>query len=152
MITYEIPRPCYRCLCRVCGQAGCPHWNNLYRKRCNDCWYNHKYRPILDCENFYFKFFKRYRIRRICSRPKVRYVDKTNADDIRVMLKEILELLHSGSPSSPTTDVNCIKNNCLCLKCDYFARCDIRCKLCTEYKGESPVRMCGVKYMRDRKQ
>ena len=152
MITYEIPRPCYRCLCRVCGQAGCPHWNYRYKKRCNDCWYNHDYRPILDCENFYFKFFKRYRIRRAYSRPKIRYVDKTNSDDIRVMLTEILELLRSGSPSSPITDVNCIRNKCLCLSCPYYSRCKVRCTQCREYKGEHPVRMCGLKLQRDRGQ
>lgn len=151
MITYEIPRPCYRCLCRVCGQAGCPHWNYRYKKRCNDCWYNHKFRPILDCENFYFKMFKRYRIRRVYSRPKVRYVDKTNSDDLRVILTEILELLQSGSPSSPVTDVNCIRQNCLCLNCDYFSRCKIRCDLCRKYKGENPVIMCGLKLQLERR-
>ena len=150
MITYEIPRLCYRCLCRVCGQAGCPHWNYRYKKRCNDCRYSHKFKPILDCENFYFKMFKRYRIRRVLARPSVRYVDRTNADDIRVMLTEILELLKSGSPSSPATDINCIRNNCLCLSCAYYSRCDIRCKLCKKFKGEHPVRMCGVKLQRDR--
>lgn len=149
MITYEIPRPCYRCLCRVCGQAGCPHWNYRYKKRCTDCWYSHDFRPILDCENFYFKMFKRYRIRRVYSRPKVRYVDRTNSDDIRVMLTEILDLLKSGSPSSPVTDINCIRNKCLCLNCAYYSRCDIRCKQCSKYKGEYPVRMCGVKLQRD---
>ena len=150
MITYYIPRPCYRCLCRVSGQAGCPHWNYRYKKRCNDCFYNHEYRPILDCENFYFKMFKRYRIRRKLARPAIRYVDKTNADDIRVMLTEILELLQSGSPGSPITDVNCIRNNCLCLKCAYYPRCDDRCKLCKKYKGEHPVSMCGRKLQLDR--
>ena len=149
MITYEIPRPCYRCLCRVCGQAGCPHWNYRYKKRCNDCWYSHKFRPILDCENFYFKMFKRYRIRRVLARPAVRYIDRTNSDDIRVMLTEILELLKSGSESSPLTDVNCIRNNCLCLKCAYYSRCELRCKLCKNFKGEFPVRTCGVKLQRD---
>ncbi|MCM1165877.1 MAG: hypothetical protein NC299_09740 [Lachnospiraceae bacterium] len=149
MITYEIPRPCYRCLCRVCGQAGCPHWNGRYRKRCNDCWYSHDFRPILDCENFYFKFFKRYRIRRVYRRPKVRYVDKTNADDIRVMLTEILELLRSGSSSSPMNDPNCIRHDCLCLRCAYFSMCKERCAFCTEYKGQHPVKMCGLKLQRD---
>lgn len=95
--------------------------------------------------------FKRYRIRRVLARPKVRYVDRTNADDIRVMLTEILELLKSGSPSSPVTDVNCIKNDCLCLKCDYFSRCKVRCDLCRKYKGENPVKMCGLKLQRDRR-
>lgn len=150
MITYEIPRPCYRCLCRVCGQAGCPHWSNLYRKRCQDCWYTHNFSPILDCENFYFKFFPKYKIRRVFSRPKVRYVDKTNADDLRVMLTEILELLRSGSEASPVTDVNCVRQNCLCLSCDYYSRCDFRCDLCRDFRGQNPVRICGVKLQRDR--
>ena len=151
MITYEIPRPCYRCLCRVCGQAGCPHWNNIYRKRCQDCWFSHNFRPILDCENFYFKFFHKYKIKRVFSRPKVRYVDKTNADDLRVMLTEILGLLRSGAPTSPTTDVNCVRQNCLCLKCSYFERCDIRCELCRDYRGQNPISMCGLKLQRDKK-
>lgn len=150
MITYEIPRPCYRCLCRVCGQAGCPHWNNVYRKRCQDCWFSHNFRPILDCENFYFKFFHKYKIKRVFSRPKVRYVDKTNADDLRVMLTEILGLLRSGAPTSPTTDVNCVRQNCLCLKCSHFERCDVRCNLCLDYRGQNPVIMCGLKLQRDR--
>lgn len=93
--------------------------------------------------------FKRYRIRRKLARPAVRYVDRTNADDIRLMLTEVLALLKSGSPDSPTTDINCIRNNCLCLNCAYYSRCDIRCKLCNKYKGEYPVRMCGVKLQRD---
>lgn len=148
MITYEIPRPCYRCLCRVCGQVGCPHRDYKY-KRCQVCWSMHDFRPILDCQNFYFKFFHKYRIRRIYKVPKVRYVDKTNADDIRVMLTEILSLLQSGSKTSPTTDVNCIRNECLCLSCSYFASCKERCDLCGDYKGQFPVSMCGKKTQRD---
>lgn len=148
MITHEIPSICYHCLCRVCGQAGCPH-RGYRRKRCNECWFSHDFKPILDCDNFYFKFFKRYKIRRIYSRPAVIYVDKTNSDDIRVMLTEILELLRSGSPSSPLTDINCIRQKCLCLKCGYYSTCKIRCELCVKYKGEHPVKLCGVKLQRD---
>ena len=150
MITYEIPRQCYRCLCRVCGQIGCPHRDYKY-KRCQICWYTHEFRPILDCMNFYFKFFHKYRIRRIYKIPKVRYVDKTNSDDIRVMLTEILSLLHSESESSPTTDVNCIRHQCLCLSCSYFSSCADRCVMCKDYKGQFPVRMCGLKTRRDLK-
>ena len=149
MITFEIPRHCYRCLCRVCGQAGCPHWNGRYKKRCNDCWLSHSFKPILDCENFYFKFFKKYHIRRIFSKPKIRYVDKTNADDIRVMLSEIISLLKSGSSRSPLTDVNCIRHDCLCLRCSYFENCDIKCEYCS-YFGENPLRMCAIKVIRDK--
>lgn len=150
MITYEIPQKCYRCLCRVCGQSGCPHRSNKY-KRCAVCWFSHDFRPILDCENFYFKMFKRYKIRRIYSRPKVRYVDKTNADDIRVMLTEILSLLRSGSENLPTTDINCIRQNCLCLSCLYFSKCTECCQLCTKYRGQHPVRLCGLKLQLDKK-
>ncbi len=147
MITYEIPRPCYRCLCRACGQVGCPHRNYRY-KRCYLCTIKHDFRPILDCENFYFeKTSHRYKIRRVAIKPKIRYVDKTNADDIRIMLTEILKLLHS--PNSPTTDVNCVKHGCLCLHCDYFPNCKIKCDLCKHYKGENPIKMCGVKSLRD---
>lgn len=149
MITKEIPRSCYRCLCRVCGQAGCPHWNYRYRKRCQDCWFSHKFKPILDCENFYFKFFHKYKIKRVFSRPKIRYVDKTNADDLRVMLTEIRELLLSGYPKAPLSDVNCVRHNCLCLTCSYNTDCDIRCDRCSDFRGQNPVRLCGVKLQRD---
>lgn len=149
MITHEIPRECYRCLCRACGQIGCPHRDYKY-KRCLVCWSTHKLRPILDCENFYFKFFHKYKIRRICKIPVVRYVDKTNADDIRVMLTEILELLRSGSSGSPMTDVNCIRHNCLCLNCAYYSSCDMRCSFCRNFKGENPVKLCGRKLQLDR--
>ncbi len=148
MITYEIPRACYRCLCRACGEVGCPHRDYRY-KRCYLCWRDHNYRPILDCENFYFKKIShRYKIRRIASNPKIRYIDKTNSDDIRIMLTEILMLLHNGN--NPITDVNCIKNDCLCLHCDYFARCKISCDLCKSYKGEHPIKMCALKALRDK--
>ena len=149
MITYEIPRQCYRCLCRACGQIGCPHRDYKY-KRCQVCWSDHSFRPILDCENFYFKFFHKYRIRRIYKIPKVRYVDKTNSDDIRVMLTEILSLLQNGSKTSPTTDVNCIRQECLCLSCEYFASCKDRCDMCKNYKGQYPVRLCAKKLDLDR--
>ena len=150
MISHEIPRECYRCLCRACGHAGCPHRDYIY-KRCENCWYSHKFRPILDCENFYFKMFKRYKVRRVRSKPIIRYVDKTNADDIRVMLTEILTLLRSGSESSPVTDVNCVKHNCLCLSCNYFPNCKERCKICRSYRGQHPVKMCALKLQRDKK-
>ena len=149
MITHEIPRPCYRCLCRACGQSGCPHRNYKY-KRCQVCWAMHCFRPILDCENFYFKFFHRYKIVRIRKIPKVRYVDKTNSDDIRVMLTEILSLLQSGSTASPLTDVNCIRQECLCLSCSYFPGCNDRCDICGDYKGQYLVFFCGSKLQRDR--
>lgn len=149
MITREIPRPCYRCLCRACGQVGCPHRNYKY-KRCRVCWSMHIFRPILDCENFYFKFFHKYKIVRIRKLPKVRYVDKTNSDDIRVMLTEILSLLQFGSKSSPLTDVNCIRQECLCLSCNYFSSCKDRCDICS-FKGQFPVSFCGSKLQRDRR-
>ena len=150
MITYEIPRPCYRCLCRVCGQVGCPHWSYIFRKRCNDCWFHHDFRPILDCENFYFKFFHKYKIRRVFTRPEVIYVDKTNADDLRVMLTEILTILRSGSLTSPVSDVNCIRHKCLCLSCNYHEHCSDRCDNCRDYRGQHPVKMCGLKMQRDK--
>lgn len=147
MITSYIPPECYKCICRVCGQLGCPHRFGTV-KRCVRCWEAAHYSPILDCKNFYRKEYPRFRILRRYRSPLIRYVDKTNADDIRVMLTEILHLLRSGSPQM--TDVNCIKYDCLCLKCHYFADCQDKCKLCIKYKGQHPVKMCAVKVLRDK--
>lgn len=149
MITCYINPECRYCICRLCGQASCPHRTRNI-KRCNLCWRNHDYRPILDCKNFYFKGYPKYKIVRVLKSPQVRYVDKTNADDIRVMLTEILELLRSGSSNSPITDVNCVRHNCLCLNCRYFSDCDKRCNLCTNYRGEHPVKLCAHKLLRDK--
>lgn len=80
----------------------------------------------------------------------MRYVDKTNVDDIRVMLTEILSLLESGSRTSPVTDVNCIRQDCLCLRCSYFSTCNFRCDLCRDYRGQNPVKLCGLKLQRDK--
>lgn len=149
MITGYIPRDCQYCICRICGQSACPHRSRPI-KRCNLCWRDHVFRPIHDCRNFYFKWYHRYRVVRRYRSPEVRYVDKTNADDIRVMLTEILELLRSGSVDSPVTDVNCVRYNCLCLSCRYFSDCDKRCNLCINYRGEHPIFMCATKLLRDR--
>lgn len=143
MIDYEIKHICYKCICRVCGQAACPHRNDRY-KRCFHCWSTLNYAPILDCKNFYFRFFPRYRIKRVYSTPKIRYVDKTNADDIRVMLTEILTLLKSPQVQA---DINCIRNKCLCLDCPGWDRCDDKCNMCRNYKGEHPVKLCARRLM-----
>ena len=140
MITYSIEPICYKCICRVCGQLGCPHRRGEY-KRCFLCMIRHDYSPILDCKNFYRREYPRFRVRRIYKKPSVRYVDKTNADDIRVMLTEILSLLGSGS--APEADVNCIRHSCLCLSCPLSSKCSERCKLCNEYKGQHPVKLCA---------
>lgn len=147
MITTYIPPECYRCICRVCGQLGCPHRTRNV-KRCAICWERHKLSPILDCKNFYRREFPRFRIVRKYKIPEIRYVDKTNADDIRVMLAEILRLLKSAD--SPVTDVNCLRHDCLCLKCSWFISCQDRCKLCTKYRGEHPVKLCAIKLLRDK--
>lgn len=57
----------------------------------------------------------------------------------------------SGSKTSPLTDINCVRQNCLCLSCDYFSSCKEHCKLCTAYRGQYPVRLCGKKLQLDRK-
>lgn len=141
MLTAEITHACYKCICRVCGQAGCPHRTNRY-KRCVRCWEQHKCSPILDCKNFYLKYYPKYRIKRVYSKPKVRYVDKVNADDVRVMLAEILRILRPESATA-TADVNCIRHNCICLTCPIADRCNERCLLCKDYKGQRPVWLCG---------
>ena len=141
MLVHEINHECYKCICRVCGQAGCPHRTGWY-KRCVRCWENHKCSPILDCKNFYLKYFPKYRIKRIYKRPKIRYVDKTNADDVRIMLTEILRILRPESAVSHS-DINCVKNECICLSCPLSHACADRCGNCREYKGQYPVRMCG---------
>lgn len=141
MLTHGVNRECYRCICRVCGQAGCPHRGYQYRRCYGVCVLGGKFRPILDCANFYLRQFPKYRIKRVYKSPQIRYVDKTNADDIRVMLTEILQAL---KPNGITTDVNCVRHDCLCLKCPLAAtKCDVHCKLCQDYKGQHPVKMCG---------
>lgn len=149
MITGYIPPECYKCICRVCGQFVCPH-RSFKKKRCLLCWETHQLRPILDCKNFYRKEFPKFRVVRRYRSPSIRYVDKTNSDDIRVMLSEILQLLRSGSADSPLTDINCIKQRCICVNCAYFSSCDSRCKLCRSFRGEHPVSLCAVKLLRDK--
>lgn len=148
MLTHEINHACYKCICRVCGQAGCPHRNGKY-KRCVGCWQAHKFRPILDCANFYMALRPKYTIRRVHSKPKVRYVDKTNADDVRVMLTEILRILRPDSATA-TADINCTRNKCICLTCPIGDRCKDRCCFCTKYKGQHPVRLCGRRRLIER--
>ena len=144
MIGHGITRECYKCLCRVCGAAECPHKLIGYPNRCSArCWFQRngfEPHPILDCDFFYFKICHKFRIRRIYKIPEVRYVDQTNADDIRVMLAEVLQLLKSGSAPA---DVNCVRNNCLCLQCPVSDQCQDRCKYCRSYRGERPVKLCG---------
>lgn len=144
MISHGINNNCYRCLCRVCGAAECPHKLIGYPNRCSArCWFRKSGfdpHPILDCDFFYFKVFHKYRIRRIYKIPEVRYVDKTNADDIRVMLTDILNLLKS---SAAPADVNCVRHQCICLNCPVSDYCDDRCNFCKSYKGEYPVKLCG---------
>lgn len=147
MIKFDIAPECYKCICRVCGQLGCPHRTRKV-KRCMLCLERNKRSPILDCMNFYRKEFPRFRVKRVYKIPDIRYVDKTNADDIRVMLSEILELLRSGE--SPRQDVNCIKNDCLCLHCSFFSSCKERCALCRDFKGQRPIKMCALKMQRER--
>lgn len=140
MITYSIEPICYKCICRVCGQLGCPHRRGEY-KRCFLCMIRHDYSPILDCKNFYRREYPKFRVYRVYRSPKIRYVDKTNSDDIRIMLTEILSLLKDGR--SPSTDINCIRQRCLCLECPLFSSCSERCKLCEDFKGHHPVKMCA---------
>lgn len=141
MLTHGVNHECYKCICRVCGQASCPHRGGEY-KRCFSICYVKPFvkRPILDCANFYLQYFPKYRIKRVYKSPQIRYVDKTNADDIRVMLTEILQAL---KPNGITADVNCVRHDCLCLKCPLADRCNVRCRLCKNYKGQHPVKMCG---------
>lgn len=148
MITGYIPRECQYCICRLCGQAACPHRPRPI-KRCNLCWSAHELRPIHDCRNFYFKWYHRYTVVRRYKSPRIRYVDKTNADDLRVMLTEILQLLRTGD-QIVRSDVNCVRHNCLCIRCDYFSSCSDRCKLCINFRGEHPISMCAVKVLRDK--
>ena len=142
MVTHKINPVCYRCICRVCGQRGCPHRPNNYKRCFGVCIANCEFRPIIDCKNFYLKQFPKYRIRRVYSRPKVRYIDKTNADDTRVMLTEILRILRAGT-SPVMADVNCVRNRCICLTCPLADRCEDKCKQCKEYKGQNPVKLCA---------
>lgn len=148
MIAHGVNKICYRCICRVCGQAGCPHRKNRY-KRCYICVTSQQFKPILDCDNFYLKYFPKYRIKRIYCKPAVRYVDKINADDIRVMLSEILGLLKSGGSTS-VNDVNCVRNHCICITCPVYATCKERCKICRDFRGQFPVRMCGKRLQIER--
>lgn len=108
MITYFIPHICYKCLCRVCGQRGCPH-RFRQEKRCVSCWRSHEYRPILDCTNFYFRHFHKYKVRRVHKAPKIRYIEKFSDGDIAQLLGEILRLLNS--PIAPTEDINSLSLN-----------------------------------------
>lgn len=155
MYTFNYPRECLTCLCHVCGQAGCPHWNGSYKKRCNDCFFSHTYKPITICNNFYFKFYPKYRIKRVYRSPVVRYVDKTNADDVRIMLTEILKILRSskkheqpGADERSNFDVNCLKYRCLCLSCRLYPdTCNEHCKLCRDYPGQHPIKLCGKKML-----
>ncbi len=142
MIGHGVNKYCYRCLCRVCGGVGCPHKAIGYANRCIARCFAKGFnpRPILDCDFFYFCCAHKYRIKRVYKSPQIRYVDKTNADDIRVMLTEILQVL---KPNGIAADVNCVRGDCLCLKCPMIDKCDKRCKLCKDYKGQHPVKMCG---------
>lgn len=147
MIGHGVNPECYRCLCRVCGAAACPHKLYGYNNRCAArCWIRFggfKAHPILDCDFFYFKFCHKYRIRRVYKQPEIRYVDKTNADDIRVMLTEILGLLRAEE----RYDINCVRHECLCLSCPIRDRCSDRCLMCVDYKGQHPVKLCGKRKM-----
>ncbi len=147
MITHYIPHICYKCLCRVCGQLGCPH-RPRHDKRCWACWRSHDFKPILDCNNFYFRQIKRFRYTRTHKKPEIRYIEKFSDGDIAQLLGEILRLLNS--PIAPADDINCIKSNCLCLDCPAVSICKDRCNLCREWKGESPVKLCAlrVKFMK----
>ncbi len=142
MITHFIPHICYKCLCRVCGQRGCPH-RARQEKRCWSCWRSHEYAPILDCNNFYFKQFHKYKVRRVHKAPKVRYIEKFSDGDIAQLLGEILRLLNS--PMVLTDDVNCIKSDCLCLSCPASQICKDRCTRCVNWRGESPVKLCAIR-------
>jgi len=142
MITGKINPVCYKCICRACGQATCPHRDYKYKRCFGVCMRKKEYRPILDCKNFYLKCFPKYKIRRVYKRPQLRYVDKTNADDIRVMLSEILRLLRPESAAA-NADINCIKHECICVKCPLSDKCMERCGLCKDYKGQNPVRLCA---------
>lgn len=148
MLISEVNHVCYKCICRVCGQAGCPHRSGRY-KRCVSCWQSQKFRPILDCANFYLALRPKFMIRRVYIKPKIRYIDKTNADDVRVMLSEILRILKPESASA-TADVNCIRNKCICITCPISDRCNDRCLLCKQYKGQYPVRLCGRRRLIER--
>lgn len=142
MITHFIPHICYKCLCRVCGQRGCPH-RSRQEKRCWSCWRSHEYAPILDCNNFYFKQLHKYKVRRVHKAPKIRYIEKFSDGDIAQLLGEILRLLNS--PMVPADDVNCIKSDCLCLSCPASQICKDRCTRCVNWRGESPVKLCAIR-------
>ena len=142
MITHFIPHICYKCLCRVCGQRGCPH-RARQEKRCWSCWRSHEYAPILDCNNFYFKQFHKYKVRRVHKAPKVRYIEKFSDGDIAQLLGEILRLLNS--PMVPTDDVNCIKSDCLCLSCPASQICKDRCKRCVNLRLSLPIMLYIVR-------
>lgn len=141
MISHEINHSCYKCLCRVCGRAGCPHRPRSER-RCQSCWRSHTFKPILDCDNFYFKHFHKYRIKRVHKAPEVRYIEKFSDGEIAQLLGEILRLLNS--PLVPSEDINCIKSSCLCLNCP-VSFCNVRCNSCIKWRGESPVKLCAVR-------
>ena len=142
MMTSKMNPVCYRCICRVCGQAACPHRGYKYKRCWGVCVANKEYRPILDCKNFYLQCFPKYRIKRVYKRPRVRYVDKTNADDVRIMLTKILNILEPEGAAA-NADINCIKHECICVNCPLSDRCMERCDLCKDYKGQNPVRLCA---------
>lgn len=143
MLTHEINRECYKCLCRVCGQLGCPHRPRSER-RCLSCWRCHVFSPILDCSNFYFRQVKKFRYLGIVhKKPKIQYIDRFSDGDIARLLTEILRLLHS--PVVPTDDLNCVKSRCLCFDCPLGSSCKHRCSCCKSWKGESPVKLCAVR-------
>lgn len=152
MISYGVNPACYKCLCRVCGAAACPHKLYGYPSRCDarcwNCFGGYRAHPILDCDFFYFKMFPKYRIKRIYRKPKIRYVDKTNADDIRIMLTEILRLISADERAR--SDINCVRNKCLCLSCPIFSSCSDRCSLCHDYPGQRPVKLCGKRLQIER--
>lgn len=152
MLSHGINKECYKCLCRVCGQAACPHRGYRYKRCFGVCVYYKEFRPILDCDNFYLYHFPKYRIKRVFKSPKIRYIDKTNADDIRVMLSEILSLLKPKSAAA-IADVNCLRNECICLTCPLSHTCKERCDICIKYKGQHPVKLCAkqVQYYMNRK-
>ena len=142
MLTHEIYSECYKCLCRICGQAGCPHRPRSER-RCLSCWRSHDFSPILDCDNFYFKQLHKYKIKRVHKVPEVRYVEKFSDGEIAQLLGEILRLLKS--PLVPSDDINCIKSGCLCLNCPASQLCNHRCVMCGDWRGHYPVKLCAVR-------
>lgn len=145
MMTQRINPVCYRCICRVCGQVGCPHRSDR-RHRCQICMENNRLRPIIDCENFYFHFFKKYKVRRVFRKPSIKYVDRFNNNEVCIMLAEILRILKSDLV--PGEDVNCVKYKCLCLRCAKAGICSIKCKNCKDYKGSAPVIRCAWQHSR----